>query len=94
MTFAAADPIPSGLPYPIVSIDGQEPQTLDQFVGAATFTIRAGSVEVLVSGQGSPAGAEVRFQEKDEDHDGKDVRAWQIAALAEGGFSASAASAF
>ncbi len=94
MTFFASDPVSSGLAYVVVSVGGAEPQQLEQFVGDATFAISRGSTESLVAGRGSLVGDGVRFQEKDQRHDGKDVRVWQISSDPGGGFTAATVSTF
>jgi hypothetical protein len=78
MTFTAADPIASGLPYDVVAVGGEPPARLDQFVGDSSFVIARNGRRSRVCGVGRPNEPGVHFQEKDVDHDGKDVRTWQI----------------
>ena len=94
MTFFAADPISSGRPYRVLAAGGQAPSTLDQFLGDARFTIAKDAAESLVCGVGSLHEGWVRFQEKDVEHDGKDVRVWQISQDDSGAFMAAATAAF
>jgi hypothetical protein len=94
MTFSAADPVASGRPYNILDVSGAAPGTLEQFLGDASFTIAKDGAESLVCGRGSPQQDGVRFQEKDMEHDGKDVRVWQVAQQGDGAFTATASAAF
>jgi hypothetical protein len=94
MTFSAADPVASGRPYRVLNADGEAPDTLEQFCGETTFTIVKEGARSLVSGCGTPNQDGVRFQEKDVEHDGKDVRVWQIARDGSGAFTATASAVF
>jgi hypothetical protein len=78
MTFSSADPISSGRPYPVLEVGGAAPSDLAQFVGDARFTIDRDGTPAEVCGQGSANEPGVLFWEKAVDHDGKDVRTWQI----------------
>ena len=94
MSPGAPDPVGSGRPYPVASVSGSRPTTLQQFVGVKSFTFtNEGGAETLVHGQGSENDTGVRFIEKNAEPPGRDVRAWQISAP-EGIFSATAISAF
>jgi hypothetical protein len=93
MTFIGPDPITSGVPYDVTAVRGELPATLEQFVGELTFTIAKDGEESLVCGVGRASESGVRFQEKDMDHDGKDVRTWQISRSGDS-FSASATALF
>lgn len=88
MTFAAADPVSSGRPYKIISVDGAEPSALEQFLGEVNFTIARGGEESEIRGLGSADADGVRFHEKDVAHTGKDVRTWQVSQAAAGEFVA------
>lgn len=78
MSFSAPDPVVSGYPYRVLSVDGSPPSNLEQFLGDASFAIAKDGTESQVRGQGSPRGLGVRFHEKDVEHIGKDVRTWEI----------------
>jgi len=93
MSFSAPDPVVSGHPYHVVSVDGSSPSALEQFIGDASFAIVKDGAESQVRGQGSAHGLGVRFREKDVDHTGRDVRTWLIAEADEG-FSATPVAAF
>lgn len=94
MTFFAPDPVPSGMPYDIVAVDGDRPSALEQFVGETMFTIAKGECESEIRGLGTTDDAGVHFQEKAVTLGGKDVRTWHISQAAGGEFTASATAAF
>jgi hypothetical protein len=94
MTYAAPDPVSSGRPYRVIAVDGQSPGALEQFVGDTAFTIGTEGMESTVCGLGTMHESGVRFYEKDVDHDGKDVRVWEISAGPDEGFSATPTAAF
>jgi hypothetical protein len=88
MSYAAADPIPSGLPHPVVLVARRPPVELGDFVGDdVVLTLARGGEEHVVTGQGARTGDDVRFYEKDGSS-GKDVRVWRIAGADGGGFTA------
>lgn len=78
MTFTAADPIPSGVPFPVGSAAG----ALDDFVGDTTFSVHAFGDEHEVHGVGASDGDTVRVHEKGLS--GKDVRCWHVTAADDG----------
>ncbi len=88
MTFFASDPVSSGMAYAVVTVGDSRPASLDEFVGEVTITIDRGTGQSLIAGQGSTEGDRIRFQEKDANHNGKDVRVWLITASDDGTFSA------
>jgi hypothetical protein len=94
MTYAGADPVASGRPYDVSSVNGQEPTSLDDFIGQVAFTVASAGADKIISGVGSAVGDVVHFQEKDVAHDGKDVRVWQLSANEAGGFRAEASGTF
>ena len=88
MSYAAADPIPSGQQHPVVLVAERPPAELDDFVGrAVAVTLTRAGVERVVTGDGARSGDAVRFHEKDRSS-GKDVRVWHIAGADGGGFTA------
>jgi hypothetical protein len=93
MSFSSPNPVASGQAYRVVSIDGSPPSALEQFIGVTGFVVAIGDAESQIGGQGSVDGVGVRFQEKDVDHAGKDVRVWQITE-ADDVFSATPIAAF
>lgn len=93
MAVSATDPVVSGQPYRVVSVDGSPPSGLEQFIGEASFAIEKDGVESQIRGQGSATTAGVRFHEKDTEHAGRDVRTWQIVE-ADDGLSATPIAAF
>ncbi len=94
MTYAAPDPVPSGRPYAVVTVAGEEPAAIEQFVGETAFTIDKSGAASEIRGIGSRNESGVRFHEKDIVHDGKDVRVWQITGELDGRFVATATAAF
>lgn len=94
MTFAAADPVSSGRPYRILAAGGSKPSAFEQFVGETSFTISKDGAESQIFGRGTAHGTGVRFQEKDIEHGGKDVRTWHLAQEPAGGFTATPTAAF
>lgn len=78
MTFVPADPIVSGRPYSVLDVDDASPSNLDQFIGAAAFTIDRDGSPSKVCGEGAAGEAGVLFREKDVHNSGKDVRVWLI----------------
>jgi hypothetical protein len=78
MTYAAPDPVPSGRPYVVIAVAGEQPAALEQFLGETAFTIDKHGTESEVCGLGSRNESGVRFHEKDIVNDGKDVRVWQV----------------
>lgn len=88
MSYAAADPIPSGLQHPVMLVARRPPADLADFVGdGVVLTIARSGVEHVVTGCGARTGDAVRFYEKDAGS-GKDVRTWRIEGAAGGGFTA------
>ena len=84
MSSPAAEPVASGKPYPITTVDGRRPASLSEFVGPISFTVRDGDRDRPVHGMGTVNEETVRFQEKDGAVGGKDVRCWQISRDADG----------
>jgi hypothetical protein len=93
MSFSAPQPVVSGQAHQVVSVDGAVPVALEQFVGEVSLTVRHGAESLQIHGQGSAHDEGVRFQEKDVDNGGKDVRVWRVAG-ADGAFTATAIGAF
>lgn len=88
MTFAAADPVPSGKPFPVLHVAGRRPGDLGDFVGDDVhLTIDCSGTQTLVAGCGAALTGAVRFHEKDASS-GKDVRLWRIIESAAGKFVA------
>jgi hypothetical protein len=94
MSFSTPHPVISGHVYRVVSVNGSVPVNLEQFIGEASFSVlNHGAGSSRIRGQGSTQGDSVRFQEKDVDSSGKDVRVWQVTEI-DGDFTATAISAF
>ncbi len=89
----SVDATASGLPYPVLTVGGQPPVSLEQFVGDASFTVSKSGTESSVAGCGTLRDGEVRFQEKGLG-DGKDVRVWQIRQTRDSAYTAESISRF
>lgn len=88
MSYAAADPIPSGQQHPVVLVARRPPADLADFVGhEIALTLACSGVEHVVTGNGAHTGNGVRFHEKDGSS-GKDVRVWHITGAPGSGFTA------
>ena len=88
MSYAAADPNPSGQQHPVVLVARRPPADLADFVGqGVVLTLARAGVEQVVTGDGARTGDGVRFHEKDGSS-GKDVRVWHIAGAHGDGFTA------
>jgi hypothetical protein len=81
------DAAASGFPYQVVTVNGQAPTSLEQFVGDGAFVVRKSGTESTVTGVGSLDDATVRFREKSLAA-GKDVRVWQIHQNPDGTYTA------
>jgi len=92
MTFAAADPVSSGRPYPVVKVGDRTPTSLADFVGHLAVVIDCGARQQVITGVGDRRGEFVRFHEKDMATE-KDVRVWQIGSATQSGFAAQAITA-
>lgn len=80
MSFSAPVSVVSGLAYRVVSVNGSEPVSLDQFIGDVDVAVaNHGEGSLSLRGQGSANDVGVRFQEKDVENTGKDIRVWQVA---------------
>ncbi len=89
MTFAAADPVPSGRPCPVVQVDDRAPSMLDDFAGRRTVVLDCYGGRQAITGLGAYHGEFIRFHEKDVATD-KDVRVWRITPASTSGFAAEA----
>jgi hypothetical protein len=70
--------VASGLPFRVVLVADHSPSSLAEFAEAEDFTMDMNGSPSLVRGAGRVTDADVRFHEKDLDHDGKDVRVWCV----------------
>lgn len=82
MTDSATDSVVSGVPYAVTRADGSPARTPAEFVGESAFLVHQASRHSLVSGVGvsAPGGDDVRFYQKDPQHEGRDVRIWLLRA--------------
>jgi len=94
MSFATSMMVVSGKPYRVLQVSGRAPSDLADFLDAEEFTMDMEGEPYLVRGSGSRSESDVRFHEKDMDHDGKDVRVWRLSHHEDGDFLAEHAAAF
>ena len=92
MSTATVQPVPSGLAYVVVDVDGHPPRALDDFTGPTKkLLLRRGPESSRIAGSGAtPLSGELRFHQKDHSLDGRDVRVWSIKNCSEGTFYAEA----
>jgi len=92
--FATPTPIVSGRSYRVVDVAGHSPDSADDFVGPAAFTLDMDGTAYQVCGVGRRVEEQVRYHEKDVAHSGKDIRVWQVSRHDDGAFYAEHAPAF
>lgn len=90
MTYTTPEMVVSGVPYAVVLVGGHEPADLDDFVEHSEFVLQGSTGQHVVAGEGIRHEDVVRFHEKSDHGDGKDVRVWTIRAT-DDGFCAEAA---
>ena len=78
MTYTTPEGIPSGMPHRVTSVAGLAPSQIEEFVGETEFVIDRQGAEYMIRGCGVRDDNDVLFSEKDLEHDGKDMRIWQI----------------
>lgn len=84
MTYTTPDMVVSGVPYTVAEVGGRPPTSLDEFVEHCEFVLQGTTGQHLVAGEGTRDGDTVRFHEKAERGEGKDVRVWTISPTDEG----------
>lgn len=94
MTFTTPESLVSGRPYPVTAVGSAAPSALGDFAGETDFTVDRDGTPYRVRGVGVLRDPLVRVHEKDEDHDGKDVRVWEVRQTGDGGFVAETAARF
>ncbi|MFH5821131.1 hypothetical protein [Georgenia sp. AZ-5] len=78
MTYSAANPVVSGVPYLVIEVDGGSPGAVEELTGRRTITVEGATGRHVVSGEAVLRDdGSVRLIEKDAGA-GKDVRAWRI----------------
>ena len=70
--------VASAMPYVITKVTRHVAFSNSDFVGHVSFVIDLDGHPCQIDGVGTLNGDGVRFQQKDESHDGRDVRVWQI----------------
>ena len=78
MTYTTPEAVPSGLPHRVTSVAGRTPSRIDEFLGDTEFVIDKQGAEYTIRGCGMRGDNDVLFNEKDLEHEGKDMRIWQI----------------
>lgn len=85
--------IASAVPYAITRVAEQAAVENADFVGSVSFMIEINGEPHRINGIGALDGIGVRFFEKDQGHEGRDIRIWQICAVPGSGFMAEHAAA-
>lgn len=77
---SGVDPVVSGRPYVVTSVNDAEPHCLEDFVAQPVLacTVAAREQVVEIHGAARIDADAVIVHEKDTDGTGKDVRTWQI----------------
>ena len=89
MTYSTSPPQPvvSGVPYPVLEVNGVRATGLSDFVGTVAFQIDKGGAPYVIDGEGRERDGGVRVHEKNG-RGGKDVRVWRVFAGPDGGYLA------
>ena len=90
---SSVDATASGLPYRVVTVNGERPTSLEQFAGDVSFIVNKAGTESSVAGVGTVQDRAARVQEK-ELLGTKDVRVWRIRQTTEGTYTAETISKF
>lgn len=72
--------VASSVPYGITGIQKRNNCVPADFIGEVSFVIDLNGQPFCVEGTGVAKGTGVRFYQKDNQHDGRDVRVWRISA--------------
>jgi hypothetical protein len=95
MPYTPADPVASGKPYVVDSVDEHAPTSLHEFVGETVITLSDNGGTRRVMGVGCHiSGGAVRFHEKDALASTKDVRVWVVRQRDDSSFVAEHAAVF
>jgi hypothetical protein len=70
--------VASAVPYAIVEVGGRLNYVAADLLGEVSFVIEVDGEACHIDGNGTRDGGEVVFYQKDNDHEGRDVRVWQI----------------
>jgi hypothetical protein len=92
-TMTSVDATASGVPYRVVTVNGEPAASLEQFAGETSFSVSKSGTESWVVGFGVLHDDVVRFHEKGTGGS-KDVRVWQVGQPAEGTFTAETISSY
>jgi hypothetical protein len=80
-----SEPIVSGLPYPVLTVNGQPPTAISDFDGVVSLVVGfSGGVQMFLTGSANADGESARFSEKGGTAGGKDVRVWAVRAVTDG----------
>jgi hypothetical protein len=79
MTYSTSPPQPviSGVPYPVMEVNGAPVTSLAEFVGTVAFRIDNYGSPYVIGGEGRERDGGVRVHEKNG-RGGKDVRVWRV----------------
>jgi hypothetical protein len=96
MTLRADGPVGSGQTYRVTEVNGRIPDILDDFAGGyAELVLHKDGDACRVVGEGMlTTTGEIRFHQKHEGPDDKDVRIWLINDSGDGTFCAEPIAAF
>jgi len=77
MTFSAPEPVVSGIPYPVQTVDGSPATSLEDFAGTVEIQIDKHGDPYVIDGEGLVRDDAVRVHEKNG-KGGKDLRVWRV----------------
>jgi hypothetical protein len=77
MTYAAPEPVVSGIPYPVQTVGGSPATSLEDFAGTVTIQIDKHGAPYVIDGEGLVRDDAVRVHEKNG-RGGKDLRVWRV----------------
>ena len=84
MTSGIEQPEDGAILYPVAGVAGQDPASLDDFVGATTVTVETHGHRRDLLGAGTREGQSVLFFPRDELSVGSEAAVWRISELSAG----------
>ena len=94
MVGLADEPVESGQSYTVSAVDGNPPDSLDDFAGEIHLTLARNGRDLQVVGSGTRTPDAVRFYQKDVGLHQRDLRVWVITDGGNDGFCAEPYAAF